>query len=106
MTFVCDVCDSILASDRNLKIHKETAKKCIRLQIKNGIDIDSEIALKLKEYDANRSRDTDRIECELCSSNILKSSYKSHLASFCRKFDEKKHTYSKVLLHINHRKIY
>jgi hypothetical protein len=76
MSNVCDICGSSLSSAQTLKIHKKTAKKCLRLQ-ENGKE------LKLV---------SERVDCELCTLNILKSKYKRHLMT-CKRFDPTRHTY-------------
>ena len=76
MSNICDICGSSLSSAQTLKIHKKTAKKCLRLQENGG-------ELKLV---------SERVDCQLCTLNILKSKYKRHLMT-CKMFDIARHTY-------------
>lgn len=91
MTFVCDVCGSTLSTERILKIHKETTKRCLKLQQKseNSTETTVVISPSLEMKPCFR-----RIDCQLCSKNILKCKYKSHLSS-CKGFDEEKHVLTK-----------
>ena len=82
MSHICDTCGSLLSSQKSLKIHKETAKKCLRMKENTAL-----IVVKPNVKEGNR------IDCRLCMANIVKSTYKCHLLKHCRNFDEKKHIY-------------
>lgn len=87
MTNVCDICGAVLATKRNLKIHKETAKKCLRFRT---ISSENKTAMTISSPD----HPENRIDCRLCLTNVLRTTYRRHLLNYCKNFDEKKHEYT------------
>ena len=102
MSLVCDICGSSLSTKRTLKLHKETAKRCLLLQQKKCASDTDSIDISSKLDNIHRSK-PERIDCQLCPKNIAKSKYKRHMMA-CKKFDPKKHVYvNGVVLNINNK---
>lgn len=85
--YTCEFCGSVLSTEKTLKIHKETAKKCLSLRVV-PVDEKETVCQSLQPIRLSN----DRIDCQMCSKNVAKNQYKKHI-SRCKFFNEEKHVY-------------